>query len=92
MNKEFDLLDQGDQQVILVKTHGNSPTPSIRLLEPTNFPVGHFYSAQPNRSVSGINPAAAGDRLYTRDMSNVIEIVRKSGKKKSNKYISHTVL
>lgn len=54
--REFNSLEENDQQVILAKAEGSNPvTPPTRGSGPTNFPTP-LSGGRPSRTVSGVNP------------------------------------
>ena len=59
-NEEFNLLDQNDRQVILVKSESNpSPLPT-RGSTPSNFPTP---GRKPSRPVPGVNPYRTAPKI-----------------------------
>lgn len=52
-NQEFNLFEENDRQVILVKSDGNPVIPPTRRSKPSNFPI---TPPRPSRPVSGVNP------------------------------------
>ncbi len=53
-NREFNLLEENDREVILAKAEGNPITPSTNR-EPSSFPTPPS-GGRPSQSVPGVNP------------------------------------
>ena len=73
-DREFNLLEENDQQVILAKGEGNPITPPTNR-GPSNFPTPPS-GGRPSRPVSGVNPYCVPPKVVNQDKGWVQEPTR----------------
>ena len=78
-NKEFYLLDQDDQQVILVKVDSNPAPIPTRGSGPNNFPVSPPSGGRPSRPVTGVNPYRTPPKVVDRGLGGAPNLAGTGG-------------